>query len=238
MIKSQILAHFNKQYNLNEEQNLYLNIHSKRFEVILGWLSNRKFNSVLDIGPSFLSELLYEKYNNQLSLLGFDAENSLGGHLASTNILKKTNFIKQDLNFFEAQTIPQKFDLIVCGEVIEHLYTSPKKLLRNFYQLLNPNGYLIIQTPNAVSLRKRIALIFGRNPFEIPRENLNNPGHYREYTAKELKILALEAGFKTEKLISDEYFEYPSLISKIYRAFKIIIPPTLRSGITIVLKKC
>lgn len=237
MTKSTILSYFTKIYQLNEEQTLYLKIHGKRFEIILNWLFNKNFLSVLDVGPSFLSELLYRNYGNKLSLMGFDAEDSLGGHLASTKIINQTNFIKQDLNFLDAKTINQKYDLIVCGEVIEHLYTSPKHLLQNFRELLNPEGYLLIQTPNAVSLRKRLALFFGNNPFEMPRENLNNPGHYREYTVNELENLALQTGFKVEKLILDEYFEYPSLISKIYRTFKIIIPPNLKSGITIILKK-
>lgn len=236
MTKSQILNHFNDLYELNEEQKLYLTIHSKRFEVILTWLKDKKFSSVLDVGPSFLSELLYKTYEDQLSLLGFSSKNSLGGHLSSTEIFKKVNFIQQDLNFLDAQTTRQKFDLIVCGEVIEHLYTSPKLLLQNFGQMLNSNGYLIIQTPNAVSLRKRLSLLFGKNPFEMPRENLNNPGHYREYTPLELKQLATENGFFIEKLILDEYFEYPSVTSSMYRTFKNIIPRNLRSGITLILK--
>ncbi|HET8828401.1 MAG TPA: class I SAM-dependent methyltransferase [Pelobium sp.] len=237
MTKNQILSYFNNLYDLNEEQGLYLAIHGSRFGVILQWLENKKFNSVLDVGPSFLSELLHDKFGNQLSLMGFDAENSLGGHLASNDILRELKFIKQDLNFFEAQSIDQKFDLIVCGEVIEHLYTSPKKLFQNFEKLLIPNGFLIIQTPNAVSLRKRLLMLLGKNPFEVPRENLNNPGHYREYTPQELKQLAQETGFSVEKIIMEEYFEYPSFTSKIYRTFKNIIPPNLRSGITIILKK-
>ncbi len=238
MTKSQILAHFHKLYDLNEEQKLYLEIHAKRFEIILNWLNLKEFDTVLDIGPSFLSELMFEKLGNRLSLMGFDAAESLGGHLASSAILKKIDFITQDLNFWKTTTTDTKFDLIVCGEVIEHLYTSPNKLFNNFYQVLNGNGYLIIQTPNAVALRKRLSMLLGKNPYDIPRENLTNPGHYREYTANELKQFATQAGFKIEKVIVDEYFEYPSLTSKIYRAFKIIIPPNLRSGITIILKKC
>lgn len=237
MTKSQILVHFNSLYNLNEEQNLYLEIHSKRFELILNWLNPKNFGSVLDIGPSFLSELLFKRFNDKLSIMGFDATESLGGHLASSHIFEQTNFIQQDLNFLDAKALRQKFDLITCGEVIEHLYTSPKRLIQQFAQMLNANGYLIIQTPNAVSLRKRLLFLFGRNPFEIPRENLNNPGHYREYTTKELKQLAVQNGFKVEKLMLDEHFEYPSTTSKIYRTFKNIIPPNLRSGITIILKK-
>ena len=65
-------------------------------------LKNKDLQTALDIGPSFLSELLYPKFGANLWLMGFDSRNSIGGHLASDAIIKKTNFIKQDLNFLEA----------------------------------------------------------------------------------------------------------------------------------------
>lgn len=238
MTKQAIISFFEEKYHLNEEQKLYLTIHAKRFEVILSLISNRDFNKVLDIGPSFLSELLYNQFENKLSLLGFDDEESAGGHLPDSSIFKKVNFIAQDLNFWDySNTKISNFDLIICGEVLEHLYTSPGMLYQNLYQSLNKNGILIIQTPNAVSLRKRLKMLFGQNPFEIPRDNLKNPGHYREYTINELVKLGLESGFTLEKILLDEYFEYPSKLSQLYRKFKSFIPKPLRSGITIVFKK-
>ncbi len=237
MKKNQIITHFNNLYNLTDEQKVYLAVHSKRFELILNWLNDKDLKTVLDIGPSFFSELLYPKFQSNLWLMGFNHEDSLGGHLASDAIIKKTNFIAQDLNFLEANKLTVKFDLIICAEVIEHLYTSPNKLFKHLHNFLNNEGYLIVQTPNAVALRKRLYMLLGKNPFEIPRENLDNPGHYREYTLKELKIFALKNGFSIEKVIQDEYFENPSFLSKTYRTFNKLIPPNLKSGITLILKK-
>lgn len=95
----------------------------------------------------------------------------------------------------------------------------------------------MIQTPNAVALKNRIKLLFGKNPYDIPRENVKNPGHFREYTVKELADIAQKAGFEVQEIITDEYFENPSIKSKIYRSLKTIIPASLKSGITIILKK-
>lgn len=237
MNKIKIEHFFNKEYQLNEEQKLYLKIHAKRFEIILSNITHQHSAKVLDIGPSFLSYLLYQKFGENLSLLGFNEQESFGGHLPDSSIFQKVNLIKQDLNFWKVNNEDQKFDLITCGEVIEHLYTSPHTLFDNFYKSLNKNGILIIQTPNAVSFRKRLALLFGKNPFEMPRENLSNPGHYREYTANELTYLASKNKLKVETVFLDEYFEYPSKTSKIYRGFKNLIPKNFRSGITIILKK-
>jgi len=238
MQKEEIKKYFYDNFELNQEKKEYLEIHAKRFKTILSIIENKNFNAVLDIGPSFLSELLYPKFGEKLTLLGFDGEENEGGHLPNSAILKKVKLIKQDLNFFKAyaEDLP-KYDLIICAEVMEHLYTSPRILFKNLNHLLNKEGLLIIQTPNAIALRKRLALLFGNNPFEMPRENLENPGHFREYTAKELVGLGQVNGLKIEKIIFDEYFEYPSTLSKFYRFFKIIIPKNLKSGITIVFKK-
>lgn len=238
MNKSEIIQFFNEHYPLNDEQKLYLEIHAKRFETILGLIDKNSQAKVLDIGPSFLSELLYQRFEKKLTLLGFKEDDSFGGHLPNSSIFEKVKFIEQDLNFLKIDSkYDEKYDLIICGEVLEHLYTSPNKLFQNFYHLLNKNGVLIIQTPNAVALKKRLVLLFGKNPFEIPRENLQNPGHYREYTAQELIDLGKENHFKIQKIIMDEYFEYPSKISKSYRSFKNFIPRKLRSGITIVYQR-
>ena len=238
MTKSEIILLFNKQYSLNEEQQLYLSIHAKRFEIILSLINKNPQTKTLDIGPSFLSELLYKRFGENLSLLGFKNEDSFGGHLPNASIFEKVKLIEQDLNFYQLSSqIKEKFDLIICGEVMEHLYTSPKKLFQNLHSLLNKDGILIIQTPNAASLKKRLTLLLGKNPFEMPRENLQNPGHYREYTSKELIDLGNETHYIVNKIILDKYFEYPTIISKIYRSVKSFIPKKLRSGITIIYQK-
>lgn len=237
MKAQEIKSYFNKKYSLNAEQKLYLEIHAKRFETILSLIPSQKDLKILDIGPSYLSELLFDQFGEQLNLIGFDTQNSLGGHLASDAIFKHVQTQVQDLNFWESKNVNQKYDVIICAEVMEHLYTSPIKLFRNLYQHLNQGGLLIIQTPNAVTLRKRLKMLFGKNPFEIPRENLENPGHFREFTLAELKQIGTQQNFSIEKAITDEYFEYPSNLSKIYRKFKKLIPSNWHSGITIVFKK-
>jgi len=238
MDKEQIISYFNTKYQLNEEQTAYLNTHAKRFELVLKHINQSSHQQVLDIGPSFLSILLKEKYQNNLTLLGFSDLESTGGHLPDIEILKQNNLIVQDLNFWKVdKNSHPKYDLIICAEVMEHLYSSPVILLQNFYNSLKSNGVLMIQTPNAVALKNRIKLLFGKNPYDIPRENVKNPGHFREYTVKELADIAQKAGFELQEIITDEYFENPSIKSKIYRSLKTIIPASLKSGITIILKK-
>src|SRR5207244_11836096 len=90
------------------------------------------------------------------------------------------------------------YDVIVCAEVVEHLYISPVHLLRMFRSILAPGGRVIIQTPNAAALSRRFWLLAGRNPFEPLREDLHQAGHFREYTLAELVDLEERAGFAVE----------------------------------------
>ena len=79
-----------------------------------------------------------------------------------------------------------RYDLVVFAEVIEHLHTSPVHTLAFVRGLLADAGVLILQTPNAASLPKRLKLLAGRNPYELIRADGGNPGHFREYTLAEL----------------------------------------------------
>jgi len=88
--------------------------------------------------------------------------------------------------------------LIVFSETIEHLYTSPQIVLAFLAKLLRPGpgAGILIQTPNAASFWKRVRLLLGHNPYELIRTDRQNPGHFREYTMRELEDYAMQAGFR------------------------------------------
>lgn len=58
----------------------------------------------------------------------------------------------------------EKFDVISCGEVIEHLF-SPDSLLDEIKTLMHQDSILILSTPNLGYLFNRIMLLFGISPF-------------------------------------------------------------------------
>ena len=95
------------------------------------------------------------------------------------------------------------FDVIVFNAVIEHLPFSPKNNLMSFYRILKLGGYLIIFTPNIARLSTRIKLLLGRTihpPLHyFFHSSFPFPGHYREYTLDELKLMMSWVGFSIEK---------------------------------------
>jgi SAM-dependent methyltransferase len=66
-----------------------------------------------------------------------------------------------------------KFDLIICTEVIEHLLW-PQSILKEFHRILNNGGILILSVPNVVSLTYRVAWMLGRIPSCAAAGNLPN----------------------------------------------------------------
>lgn len=86
------------------------------------------------------------------------------------------------------------FDMIMLHDVLEHLHDSPRDLLNNLLELAKPNGLLFVTVPNAVNIRKRIDVLFGKT--NLPRfEGYywypgSWRGHIREYVRNDLAKLS------------------------------------------------
>ena len=200
---------------------------------------------ILDVGRSYLSLELLRAYDN-VTTLGFPLEpHSFTGVVRETGI--ETPFkghIAYDLN--DAQHTPptyegEGFDLVVFGEVIEHLYTAPELTLHALKGLMKPGAHLIVQTPNAAALHKRWNLLVGRNPYERIRINPLNPGHFREYTRRELIDCARGVDLDVVSHDYRDYFGWTPVPGgqATYLAHKAIVAavPALSRGQTIVLRK-
>lgn len=67
----------------------------------------------------------------------------------------------------ERQGIPlpnDTFDLIYCGDIIEHIF-EPLDLLKNLWRVLRKDGTCIITTPNLASWYNRVFLLLGYQPY-------------------------------------------------------------------------
>jgi 2-polyprenyl-3-methyl-5-hydroxy-6-metoxy-1,4-benzoquinol methylase len=178
--------------------NRYMRGHAKRFRFLFDFITTRFENKdlkILDIGKGPLTLTLNEYYNTVTSL-GFAEANDQGGHKVDTT--ETIPHIAFDLNLSrKIEKWPNtKFDLIIFSEVIEHLYQAPEYTLLMFHSLLNENGHLICTTPNAAAIFRRYKLLMGIQPFAKIRYFSENPGHYREYTKKELMQMGEESGYK------------------------------------------
>lgn len=87
------------------------------------------------------------------------------------------------------------FDVVTCLDVIEHLL-EPRLLLAEIYRVLQPNGQLILTTPNFRYFRNLNKLIFkGIFPHTTPDKFAWRGVHLNYFTRKDLANLFKENGF-------------------------------------------
>jgi len=84
------------------------------------------------------------------------------------------------------------FDLVICGDIIEHLY-NPWQILVKINKWLKKDGYFIGCVPNVGHWSIVKDLLEGR--FEYIPAGLLCVGHIRFFTEKSLKEMLNEAGF-------------------------------------------
>jgi len=224
-----------------ESQHSYSVRHRERFADVLGLC--RKFvpnpsARVLDIGRSELTSYLMTFYRN-VHTLGLDPKLDDGGHREVSSMDAVPHIVFDLLHSDRISDWPQcePFDLIVFSEVIEHLSLAPEYVFAALRAQLTAHGVLICTTPNAADIAKRIRLVLGRNPYERLRLYSLNPGHIREYTARELREIAQSVGFQC---VHQAYFNWlpphnrpaSAFIKKLARSY-----PPFRSFQACVLKK-
>ena len=179
--------------------------HAPRWAFLLGLVERYLPDSnhrVLDIGRSEFTELMRAVFRIKVDSLGLGPDHSSGDgdhYHFDLNSSQNSSQRRKDL---------PTYDIIVMGEVIEHLHTSPKLVLSFLKSLLNPGGILILTTANAAALGKRLGLLIGRNPYDLIAENDQDPDHFREYTMDELERYAAASGFAVEEKTFSHYQDY------------------------------
>lgn len=158
-----------------------------------------KKQDILDIGCN--DGELMEVYSKYGSVLGVDL--NLEGIKECKN--KGLNCISCDF-FNLPNSYFGKFDVIVAGDIIEHIFETDL-FLQKIYSFLTSDGKLLLTTPNLASFGRRIMLFCGVNPYiefstKLPSADFN-VGHIRYFTFKNLKDLLYSAGFKNIKIQGD-----------------------------------
>jgi Methyltransferase domain len=187
---------------------------------------------ILDIGAAYQTELMRQWPGVVVDTVGFADK-----RFPSRDGERHFEFDLNDAQDPDLWIAIQPYALIVMAEVIEHLYTSPRLVLSCLASWLQPGGYLIVQTPNAISLRRRVKMLLGRHPYEMIRDTRINPGHFREYTTGELKQVSAAAGLEVVKCSVHNYFGHQGLPGRAYNSLCRVLPAGLRDGITISLRK-
>ena len=116
--------------------------------------------SVLDFGCGNGSLTSALHVSEKCRVVGVDISES--GIREASAAFEGIEFMVGDLSDTSIRSkISSKFDVIVCTEVIEHVY-SPRKLVDNLCHFLSPEGVVIVSTPYHGYLKNAVLALSGR----------------------------------------------------------------------------
>lgn len=103
-------------------------------------------------------------------------------------------------------------DLIIAGEIIEHIY-NPIKFIRECNRVLREGGHLVLSTPNICSLKNRFKVLLGQLPEScaVPSEDESFERHIIDFNLGRLTEILGDAGFDVVKKTSNGIISYSKL---------------------------
>jgi trans-aconitate methyltransferase len=214
-----------------DEVQAYLRYHARRFALLRETVTNvvhQPAARILDVGPNLQTAVLREALPRaHVDTMGF-AHPLVPPRDGELHIEIDLNDAAWDAN----GRGDGRYDVVVLAEVIEHLHAPPELVLGYLASWLQPGGTLLVQTPNAVALHKRLRMLAGINPLEPIRLSRENSAHFHEYTQSELHDAAARAGLQPAGAITGNYFGEPTVRGRAYALLGRVLPPSLRHGIT------
>lgn len=165
-------------------------------------------NNVLEIGAASGDNLVYLKKNGiakhvfGLELFKIDNSNQ------DSNLIDE--FYIQDIESNIWGVDGKEFDVIICGDVLEHL-VDPWKVVKKIKGLLSERGLLILSIPN-IRNYKAFIKIFIKGDFGYEKEGLFDKTHLRFFCKKNLLTMLNE--FHIEKVTSTDFWEKSKYVKK------------------------
>ncbi len=161
-------------------------------------------------------------------LVGFDYEQEDLDKLAHAGV---KDLYKADLENLDAVALKEQFDVIIGGEMIEHL-SNPGKFLHGVKRFMHPDTQLVITTINAYcAMRFLIYALRGKGGENEPV----HPDHVAYYSYRTLSLSLERAGLGIEEFaFYDIGIEHRPFNRWFYNAFNdvaIRLFPQLSDGI-------
>ncbi len=157
---------------------------------ILSWLASRSPRRVLDIGCS--SGLLAQ----QMELLGHEVT---GVDVAAFPDApsRMHRFIQADLDDGLPAEVGEEFDVVVAGDVIEHV-RDPELVLSQVRDLLAEGGLALVSIPSFSHWYPRLRVALGR--FDYDDQGILDRGHVRFFTRRSFERMVRQSGLRVNRV--------------------------------------
>ena len=182
-----------------KKQDYFKNIRLPLLDLIP--LENRNGN-ILEIGAGSGDNLVYAKKNGYAKkIFGIELV-----EIKNSNQRSKLfeDFIIGDIENIELKYQESMFDVIIMGDVLEHL-VDPYKILNVLNRYLKSNGVFIASIPNVRNL-KVFRNIFLRGDFKYTDEGILDRTHLRFFTKKNMIELFEHNGYNVKSILSNLNF--------------------------------
>lgn len=170
-----------------------LDLHDQMADSVVAKI--QKQAEILDLGAGEgafswrLHDLGYKVTALDVDELNFKCTEVNFNKIDFNNTIQVENYI--DLNF-------QKFDAIICQEVIEHI-ENPWELMRLINKLLKPNGLVFLSTPNTTNWYSRLQFLIHGRFVQFGDADLDY-GHISPITPWEISVIIKSTGFELIKI--------------------------------------
>ena len=147
---------------------------------------------VLDVGcaSGYLGELLAAQH---CTVVGIEVDGGAARTARSSGAYLAVHEIDLDDATGELPSGP--FDVILCGDVLEHL-RDPELALGRLVQLVATTGQIIVSLPNVAHVSLRLQLLAGR--FQYTERGILDRTHLHLYTYRRARALVERAGLRVE----------------------------------------
>jgi 2-polyprenyl-3-methyl-5-hydroxy-6-metoxy-1,4-benzoquinol methylase len=161
--------------------------------IILDWLAEGHGRRLLDVGAA--DGLL----GRHLTARGWKVTGIEGDPaMAAAGAAHCEQMLVADLNR-AVPALDGLFDVIVCGDVLEHL-ADPGHVLRLLMPALAPGGDVIVSVPNVAHLWMRLSLLGGR--FDYADRGILDRTHLRFFTRRTLDELLAGADLRAVRRVA------------------------------------
>ncbi len=157
------------------------------------------FESVLEVGAGGGNSLLYLKQQNiAKKVTGIELFDLPGTHQRDNNI---DRFLIANIEQLPANTFTQEFDVIICGDVLEHL-VDPWTVRDKLTGWLKPGGFFLASIPNVREF-KTVLKILLRGTFTYEQGGVMDKTHLRFFGKKNIVELLNTDQLHIEKIVSN-----------------------------------
>jgi len=147
---------------------------------------------VLDVGCSsgYLARPLLER---GCTVVGIELDESAAAAARELGV----EVLVGDVETLELPFPPASFDVVLCGDLIEHL-RDPRRFLERARPTLRASGRLVLSTPNVANWSIRAGLLLGR--WRYTDRGILDRTHAHLFTKKTLVETLTAAGFRVIEL--------------------------------------